>query len=465
MIKFRKGIQQIMIYSFGLLSTKLVALFMLPIITHYLNPAQYGNLEVLQLAGYLVSIICGFGINDAIFRYAGSTKVVKLQKQFCNNGATLNLILSAIIFIICIVFTNPIRSILPGHITEWQIYFISTAMFFNNLWVYQLSCMRIRGEAFTYVLVSVLFTLVFAFSVLIVLHQGYRVTGIMFASLLAQVATYLFVLTKSPNTFEFKPVLQSRLFYYGLPLILSGIGEFIILWMGNFWLAYQLPMAEFAQFALAMKFSIIISYIIAPIITWWYPIRFKNLELPEGRIHCANISDSVLSSGFLLTFMIAIASSVFIRLFISSAYLEAIHYLPWTCLIFSFKIAGDIMNTGVLYKHTRYVMVINTIAAFLCILGLYFLVPLYEIWGAIITLNAVYLTRWLAFIFFGQTQIVLPYKFKDLGFLLVVLILCLLMIHHMQTTANLIIYGGIISLLIIFLLYIRGLIPKFHINN
>ena len=53
------GVQHSLIYALALGLSKAFALIMVPIATHFLTPADYGRLDVLQTLADLLSIVIG----------------------------------------------------------------------------------------------------------------------------------------------------------------------------------------------------------------------------------------------------------------------------------------------------------------------------------------------------------------------------------------------------------------------
>ena len=77
------GVNQIamLYYAGGLLLMKGISLLMLPVLTHLLAPREYGQLEVLLTIINLGSLILGFGLVDALYRFAGMAADEGERKQ------------------------------------------------------------------------------------------------------------------------------------------------------------------------------------------------------------------------------------------------------------------------------------------------------------------------------------------------------------------------------------------------
>ena len=57
------------IYSLGNILSKAVGFFLIPFYTHYLTPADYGTLELLDLSTALVGLLLNMWMNASVVRY------------------------------------------------------------------------------------------------------------------------------------------------------------------------------------------------------------------------------------------------------------------------------------------------------------------------------------------------------------------------------------------------------------
>ena len=58
-----------LVYGAASLTTSLIGFLMIPVYTRYLSPADYGVLELLQLASNVISIIMAIGFSGAVLRF------------------------------------------------------------------------------------------------------------------------------------------------------------------------------------------------------------------------------------------------------------------------------------------------------------------------------------------------------------------------------------------------------------
>lgn len=86
---------------------------MLPIVTHYLSPGQFGELELLLSISDFATILVGFGLVDALYRFAGLSKTKDDEKHIGATIFTLSVItgiVSLAIGLMLVPLTAPVLS-------------------------------------------------------------------------------------------------------------------------------------------------------------------------------------------------------------------------------------------------------------------------------------------------------------------------------------------------------------------
>ena len=87
------------IYGLGGLVSRILAVFLLPLYTHYLSTSDYGQIETLIALVTVLAIVLQFGISSAFFRFyfdaeddAGRRLVLRTSLWFTMAMATLGLV-------------------------------------------------------------------------------------------------------------------------------------------------------------------------------------------------------------------------------------------------------------------------------------------------------------------------------------------------------------------------------------
>ena len=90
---FKKLGKHTLIYGSGLLISKAVGFFLIPLYTHYLTPEDYGILELLDLTAYIIGYLIGLGMTDAILRFYHESESELEKHQIISTALILNILI------------------------------------------------------------------------------------------------------------------------------------------------------------------------------------------------------------------------------------------------------------------------------------------------------------------------------------------------------------------------------------
>lgn len=457
---------QIFYYALGLVATRFTSLLVLPIMTHYIGPTEYANLEILLTLINLITIVIGFGLNEALFRFGGTAKSRKFINAICSNATSMALVIGTVTSILIILFAIEIKNVLPGSITRLQIIYLGVSLIPCNVLVVQLDWLRLKEDVKQFILVNLFRSLLQAVLVLSVLYAGYGVTGIMFATAATSIITLVyFLLFQLDVPLQFNKIIQKQLFFYGLPLSFNGIAEFVLMSLSNWWVAYVVGPTALAPFALAMKLATITSLVIYPFYMWWNPIRYKYLKTDASRLYTAQISELGVVVCYLAAYLVTIGSGLMIIWFIPLSYHGALPYLAIASYMLASKYAADMMNIGLFLRKPEYVMYVNSVIAIVTIIGFYFLIPIWHAWGAFFVLQLALYIRWLAYIYLSQKELYLPYHYVKLFSFLLICELCGVGINALQGSVAYMVVGGFLFILLVLLAFLLQLFPPIKLLN
>ena len=82
------------VYGLGQVLSRLASVLMLPLYTHYLRPADYGTIAILDLTAGIVTIIVGGGMVSAVSRYHFDTEVRHEQNAVWWTGLIVVVVLA-----------------------------------------------------------------------------------------------------------------------------------------------------------------------------------------------------------------------------------------------------------------------------------------------------------------------------------------------------------------------------------
>ena len=108
-------------YGMGVVVMKGVSFIMLPVVTRYLPIEEYGRLDVLVTLMNVGSIVVGFGLIEAVYRFCGFAKTEAERNDFAATGFVLNSLLAVILLLFIVPFFSFITTFIPGDIDEFSL--------------------------------------------------------------------------------------------------------------------------------------------------------------------------------------------------------------------------------------------------------------------------------------------------------------------------------------------------------
>ena len=451
-----------LIYGFSLVVTKAVALIMVPFTTHFLAPADYGRLDVLQTLADLLSIVIGMGLADTLFRFAGMAKSDEERKVVTANLVGMALLIGAVTFFLTQISAPWIATLLPGDISVVQTRLILGSLALGGVSTICLSWLRmcdLAGFFFSASVGRVILQAVLSAALLIL---GFGVTGVMAAGFIAAAAMFLglffYQWHHTGIRFDFK--LMKGYAIYGVPLIFAGMSGFILGSFDRWILAEIVGTAEMAQYALAAKFGLITAMMIQPFDMWWLPKRFKVLKAEGGELRCAQLGAIGVSIGIIAAVCVAAIGPLLIEVLTPSSYHQATKYVPWMAVLAVLHNVNTNLGLGCYNcRTTTWPALIDAMAAAVAVIGYIVLIPRWGIEGTIVATAVALSLRLLVTITISQRITPLPYAGYRLAILAIVALGAITILQLSQNTIDILLFGTLGSMLVTVAAFSLELIP------
>lgn len=461
------AVQHSLIYAAALALSKGFALIMVPIATHYLTPADYGRLDILQTLADLLSIVIGMGLAETLFRFAGSEADSAQRKTAAANIFGMAICLGALALILSQLFADTIARLLPGDITELEARLILASLSMVGTILVPLAWLRMQEKPWLY-LIGTAGRVGLQVTVAVpLLMLGLGVTGVLLATLWSAICLcgYLVWRQLRDTGIRFDFARFKAYGAYGGPLIFVGVAGFILGSFDRWILAGSVGTAEMALYALAAKFGLITAVLIQPFDLWWHARRFSCVKEVGGHARCARIGSMGVVIAFGSALVIAATGPGIVRLLTPESYHASIVYIPWLAALAALHNITSTLNFGAMsQKTTLRPAAIDGVAAGIALAGYLALIPTYHAWGAIMATSLALSVRLLATYYVSQRALHLPYSPQRLGLLAgVTLLLLWLMPSGPMSTDSLLLTA---TLLLAYPLcaLVLGLIPRHRLT-
>jgi len=455
-IKLSEGMKQSLLYGASIALMKGVSLLMLPFIANHLVAYEFGRLEVISTLAIIGSILVGMGLEDTLFRFAGTEKDNQKRHQICAEIFTLTMIIGSLTLLLGWFLAPIITPHFPGEPTVYEVRVVLALLALEGCIAIPLGWLRMNNKAVSFFLASTGRALLQAVLVILFLYLGRGVTGILEAGLIASaLQTLLLSIQQLRDTgVKFNLVTCKRSFIYSLPIVGSGLVAFGLNGMDRWILAEYAGLDDVAQFGIAAKFALAMVLIMQPFGMWWSPRRFEVLhnEVGDGEQKVAQFIAMGTAIALLITVAVALISPALIDWLLPESYQQATYYVVAIALVMLIKELVELYNIGCFNGNTTSSqLVINIIGATIGVTAMLFFTPQYQVWGVIFSLLFAQLIRLILFYKVSQHFLPLNYPLYKLCLLTFFSALWLLLGSQIDSFAHSIIATvcAIISLLVI----------------
>ena len=427
------SLRQSVLYALALFFSKGIGFLMIPVFTHYLEPADYGRLDVLQTLADLLSIVLIMGLSDALFKFYGEAQDEQEKSKIAANIFGIALFLCVVSTVLLQCFAPIFSTLLPGDVTLLQTRFILLSLSVSSCLLIPLCWYRMKDDAVSYFSAATGRVVMQAGLSFYFLYAGFGVTGVMaagaVASLFWAVKTSIDFLRDHGAEFDFE--YWKKFLLYGSPLILTGLAGFVLGSFDRWILAEIAGPAVMAKYALAAKFGLLTVLLVQPIDLWWQPKRFEVLNQTGGARRCAK----TISIGLVITALsiicITAGAPLVITLMTPVTYHDSIQYVPFLSALAGLHGATMLVNIGIYnVKVTKWPAIIDMSAAAIAFAGYVVLIPHFAAWGAIGATTIALSLRFFATFMLSQRIAPLPYNLKALSGLLMLIVITIRIFAH-----------------------------------
>ncbi|WP_419810867.1 lipopolysaccharide biosynthesis protein [Bacterioplanoides sp.] len=472
-------VSQALYYGIGIVLMKGVSLLMMPYLTRQLTPMEYGLLEALVVLADIGTIVMGFGLVEALYRFVGEADT-RQRETIVASCTGLTLVITLLAVLLLAVFQSQLLALLPLGIGQLELWLIAVPTLAEGLIVIPLTLMRMQSMAKQFCIYNVIKVLLQASLIVLLLEsdsdaysniQAVLIAGAIASTML--VCLLIRYLLRQSGGFSqivsLNRTVVGQLSRYGGPIVLSRMGLFAITGLDRWLLADRVGVEQLAVYAIASKFALILGLMMQPFALWWFPARFQLLQQDNGPQRCADFALLGTNIGIFLGAAMVLTLPAFVLLVLPQSYHAAASIVVWLALVNVLKNAGDLLNLGCFAGNSsQSQMWIQWACAAVAITGYWWLVPVYGVWGAVWVLLLVYGLRLLSFYIVSQYLLPLPYQHRR--WVLSVLIAGLLVAGHQGLTNDWndvaqLATGLSLSLLMLVLMFVARVFPLAFISE
>ncbi|OCH19783.1 lipopolysaccharide biosynthesis protein [Aliivibrio sp. 1S128] len=451
-------------YAVGILMMKGISLIMIPYITHKMTLEEYGSLESLILLADIGTILFGFGIVDAMYRYVGVSKGEE-KRKLISNCFTLSVFVCLAGGFLMLISLPALLMILPVKFSAYQIGLLLIPTMLDGVISIPLTLLRMNAMAKRFCFLNVFKGLLQALMTFCLLEAGYGIDGVLISGAVSSIMLLLCLLGYQWKEMgRFGHLKSSKLVLsFGLPVLVGGASVYMINGLDRWFLASFVGVEELAVYAVSAKFALILGLILQPYALWWFPNRIAIFQSDNSKQQCAEKSLLGVNLGVVMgTFLILTAPGV-ITLLLPSSYSLAGTISVVLLTIGMIKNAGDYLNFGCYSgssSHSQ--MWVQGLCAVVAVAGYFVITPIYGLWGVVGVLATAYTLRLVLLYMVSQSMEYLPYDHVKWIICIVIALLAITLNHILNrvfVSVPDLVLGILVSVVALLSFIMCGIIP------
>jgi len=376
------------VYSAGIVASRLASFVLLPLYTRYLTPRDYGIMELLDITLAIFAMFVAGRFGDSLFYFYSNAETPEAKNRTVGTtilgswlvGGVGSLVgVAAATWLSLFVFQNK----------EYSQFFRITLLSFGLSIPIEagMSWLRLINRPVAYVMTSLMrLVLAICFSVLFVVGYRMEVAGVLWSNLATSViiAVSLSVVCLRKTALAFDHRLFGRLLKFSAPIGLGGLAMFVIHSGDRFFLQRTVSLAEVGIYALAYKLGMLMSQVQLAFGNYWTAHAYSILGGEDGAKHYARINTYMLFFMVWPGLAIILFSRPLMTLMITPQFLPCLQYVPWIVAAYVLRAEADYFRMSLYVDgKTMTDAILNWQVGGVCLVGYAVLIPLYKLWGAV----------------------------------------------------------------------------------
>ena len=446
------------IYGFGSIAQSAAGFLLLPLYAKYLVPHDFGVFSLIQLIGTISGSIFYLGASSALPRSYFDYDDPEDRKRVFNTTLLLLFSGAAIQIVIAALFSNFFSSIIIGSPDYGKLVFInlvsSAILFINTGFFIYLRILRKSPIVVIMSLVTFLGTVSVAYYLLVVKRMG--ISAPIYAILSSQIFILLTFLLYLRDSISLFPVFRKEMHIqlkFGIPIALASMSLMITDWGDRIILSRLLSISEVGIYSMGARMAVLYNVaIMLPFAMIWSPMmmEYKNDENIKELFTRVTYYYSVISVAFILLCFLFIDD--LLGLFdMAKNYSVSIIIVPFIIAGLYLSSLQNIFSAGIFYKRKPFLLIYIYLAiGGISILLNFLLIPIFGIWGAVI--SGIVTRLGLAVTVYTVSGKYFKYKLGYMRYLkMTILVLVIFLIKHQ---ISLFYHSGMIMDFVLFSLFI-----------
>lgn len=355
-----RGIKILIDMSKGYFSTTVInnaiPFLLLPVLTRFLTPADYGSLSLFMLYFYISNALIGVSLPTVVSKHFFEKDKGYVAKLVGNAIFFSAILVCGLTFLICVSYywvqsylAIPLRwlLIIPLGSFAYTIFQIGLTICRNDHKVLQFSKHQIGNTIFN-LTISLLLVCVFAWS-----WMG-RATGMIASYVISAIVAIIYMRNIGYLRFEWNKEAQKEIRTMMSALIPDALQLALIFQAGAFFMQLYFTKDILGLYSLGFQIAFCIQLLIDVANMSWAPFLFKQLAMGENvnKVYITRLCYALMGIFALGAIVVTVATTPVLHLMTTPAYYDAFKFVPFFCLGYVFCGTHNVVMP-ILVKHNQ----------------------------------------------------------------------------------------------------------------
>lgn len=380
-----KLIKSVGVYTLSNIINAAIPFLLLPFLTTYLSPADYGIVSVFQVLSNLLLPLTGLNFASAISLYFYE-KEIKFDR-FVGNSLIILYASTVVLILLFLLFNQVIIKISFGAeslniINYYWMVIIVVFVFCQNLAQTLLTIWQVTYKSVQFGIFKILrtaFDILLSVYFIIVLQMTWegRMYGQFIAMLLFAIVAFIILIKNKKIDYTINKSYIKSILKYGIPLIPHVLSGVIVTYSDRLFIINMKGLDETGLYSVGYQVGMVIYLVKNSFNQAWVPWFFEKLKLNERKIKLKIVYFTYFYNFGLLILAIiwVIFAPLFFKYFIHDSYLGAEKFVFWIAIAFSFNgmytmfvnYLFYLKKTGIIAKITVLIALLNIILNYILI--------------------------------------------------------------------------------------------------
>ena len=394
-----------------------IPFLLIPVLTRYLSPTEYGIISIFQVAATLVTSFVGLNTHNAVIVQYYKKDELDFPNYVYN---TLLILIASFLAVqgLFFVFSSPISTLLefPENWLPLIVVFAASQFLFQmllGLWIAQEKPVYFGIFQISQTTMNLLLSLI----LVIPFGLGWkgRILAQVIVFLLFAFITVYILYRRNFIKAGYNKAYVNKALRFGLPLIPHTLGGAALMMSDRFIISHLKGISEVGIYMVGFQFAQIIMLLQDSINNAFAPWIYKNLRKNTHQDNIKLVKTTYWYFGVILLIAVSYAMLVppFFKLFVGREFSAGIHFIFWISIAFAFNGMYKMVVNYIFYAEKTYVLAgITTFCAICNICLTFILVKMYGTIGAAYSLCISYLLSFLLTWFFSNRIYPMPWALK-----------------------------------------------------